>query len=234
MRDSGHPPEIDDARILAYLDGEADPETSIRIERSETYRRRARELDRLQKNLRARLYRSDCPDPQVLGEYQLGFLGTEQARAVAAHLVDCPHCAGELADLRAFLREEAIEGEPGPAGLVQRLVARLVSGGPAMVRPALGLRGEQEETFIYEAEGVQVALEVQPEPDDPERRTLIGLITGLPREGLQVKILKNGEEIARASVDELHNFVLSGLPSGEYEIVLTIPELEVRIPTFQI
>lgn len=233
MKDSGNPPEIDDARILAYLDGEADPETSVRIEQSETYRRRAGELDRLQRILKARLFRNDCPDPLVLGEYQLGLLGREQARAIAAHLLECPHCAGELSGLRAFLREEPIEEEPGLAEQVRRLVARLVSG-PGMVQPAFGLRGDQEETFVYEAEGVQVALEVQPEQDDPERKTLVGLVTGLPREGLQVQVLKNGEEIARVSVDELHNFVLSGLPPGEYEIVLTIPELEVRIPSFRI
>ena len=49
------------------------------------------------------LYRFDCPDAHVLGEYDLDLLAPEQRTAIAAHVVDCLHCTSELAQLREFL-----------------------------------------------------------------------------------------------------------------------------------
>lgn len=66
----------------------------------------------LENALLATLYRKDCPDPMILGEYQLGLLvATEQAQ-IEAHLTNCPHCQAELSRLGDFLDGEVALPRP--------------------------------------------------------------------------------------------------------------------------
>ncbi|MFN8459062.1 MAG: zf-HC2 domain-containing protein [Anaerolineae bacterium] len=70
------------------------------------------ELVKLEAALRTALYRQDCPEVMVLGEYQLGLLAEVEVARLAAHLEHCPHCQAELARLADFLAEE-ISWQPG-------------------------------------------------------------------------------------------------------------------------
>lgn len=104
--------EIGDAELLAYLDGAADADVAAKIEGSEVYLRRSKELARMNKRLTAQLYRHTCPDSLELGEYHLGMLMQEKARAIEAHLAECPHCARELAQLSEYMAAERPDSEP--------------------------------------------------------------------------------------------------------------------------
>ena len=85
-------PELEDGQLLAYLDGEAEPEIVAHVAQCEACGRRARELARLQDRLAAGLYRHDCPATTDLGEYQMGLLPQAQAVIIGQHVEDCPHC----------------------------------------------------------------------------------------------------------------------------------------------
>ncbi len=73
-------------------------------------------LDNLEATLRTVLYRQDCPEVMVLGEYQLGLLAEVEAAHLAAHLERCPHCQAELARLADFLAEDASLAAPAAPG----------------------------------------------------------------------------------------------------------------------
>jgi hypothetical protein len=191
----------------------------------------------------AQLYRITCPDPTELGEYHLGVLPAEQAEPIAGHLVECPHCRREIAQLKDYLAE--LEPSLGldlvdqVLDRVRVLVARLVSGGP-LSQPALapafaGVRGEEQEPLLYQAQDVQVMLEIQEEADRPDHRTLLGLVVGLPTPQEFAAYLWAAEQLlATAPVDELGNFVLPDLIRGRYELMLSGPKTGIHIQDLDI
>jgi hypothetical protein len=65
------------------------------------------DLDEVELNLEEQLvgmlYRIDCRESQVLGEFFLGFLPEEQEVSIKSHCSDCPHCTRELDQLAAYL-----------------------------------------------------------------------------------------------------------------------------------
>ncbi|MCB0167530.1 MAG: hypothetical protein KDI79_25095 [Anaerolineae bacterium] len=69
--------------------------------------------EKLNSHLLTALYRQDCPDTMVLGEYHLGELDKMQQADVAAHLTRCPHCQAELSLLVEFLGNEPLAA-PNP------------------------------------------------------------------------------------------------------------------------
>ena len=99
------PPALEDWQLLAWLDGEAAPEIAAHLAECPSCRERASALDRLQKDLAARLYRLSCPTPEELGDFHLGLLRGEQADAIRVHLRTCPHCQEEIRQLRTYLSE---------------------------------------------------------------------------------------------------------------------------------
>jgi hypothetical protein len=58
----------------------------------------------LERALRQKLYRKDCPPPETLGEMYLGMLAMAEVDATRAHLQVCPHCRAEAQVLDRFLR----------------------------------------------------------------------------------------------------------------------------------
>jgi hypothetical protein len=241
------PPELDDRALLAYLDGEADRQVVAHLERCPHCRERATRLARLQSRLTSELYRLACPSTVELGEYHLGVLPPEQAEAVAQHVAECPHCSRELAQLEGYLAELAPALEPGPlerAGeQIRVLIARLLDrnsgrgpfGQPAVAPAYAGLRGDEEEPLIYQAEDVQVVIQIQQDVERPERKTILGLVVGLgENQELEAHLWQAGQRITVAAVDELGNFVMSDVVSGSYELILSGPEVEIHVQALEI
>jgi hypothetical protein len=244
------PPELNDRELLTYLDDEADHQVVAHLEQCPHCRERARHLAHLQDRLTARLYRLTCPSPHELGEYHLGVMPDDQAAAVAQHLAECPHCAGEVAQLKDYLAGLAPSLELGPLeriknqvkGRVRVLVARLVSGGPegdplgrsALAPAYAGIRGEGEGLYIYQADDVQIAIEIQDDAEQPGHKTILGLTMG-PETSEGLAFLWRAEQrIAVVPVDKLGNFVIPALAPGSYELFLGGPEVEVHIQELQV
>ena len=247
------PPELDDRTLLTYLDGKATAEVAAHIKRCSHCRERAHRLARLQDRMTTRLYRITCPSPHELGEYHLAMLPAAQMEAIRQHLDECPHCRSEIAQLEGYLAELEPTLQLRPleqvVDRVRVLVARLISGGPGTSFPgqlavapatlgptATAVRGDESEApRIYQADEVQVIVEVETDAERPDRKTVIGLIIG-PEEspGLEAHLWQVGQRVESAPVDDLGNFVLPALLPGEYELILAGPKLEIHIQHIQV
>jgi anti-sigma factor RsiW len=92
--------------LLAYVNGDAGAVVVDHVARCAACTRRAAAYANLERTLRARMFRAECPAAQVLGDLAVGLLSPEETTSVRAHLARCPHCAGELAQLEAALRDD--------------------------------------------------------------------------------------------------------------------------------
>ncbi|MBV9171805.1 MAG: zf-HC2 domain-containing protein [Chloroflexi bacterium] len=97
---STHP---DPTELIAHIDGEAAPEVAAHVRHCADCTREAEGLSHTARQLLSKLYRFDCPDSMSLGEYVLDVLDPNRRRRVAAHIVECEECAGELQTLREYL-----------------------------------------------------------------------------------------------------------------------------------
>ncbi len=238
------PPQPADIDLLAYLDGESDDWVATHLEGCPHCRERARRLGHLQDHLTARLYRYNCPSTAELGEYHLGLLPQDQGAALAYHLTECPRCAYEVSQLEDYLADPALTLEQ-PSLLEQAtervrvLVARLVNGGmnvDLLGQPALaGVRGDEREPLIYEADGVQVVIEIHQDPDQSERRSILGLVIGVDNpDQLEVHLWQSDQPVATVQVEDIGNFVISNLTPGRYELIVSGPELEIHIQELEV
>lgn len=231
------PPELDDGMLLTYLDGEAAQEVATHLEQCPHCRERAHRLGRLQERMRVEMYRIACPTPLELGEYHLGVLADAQAMMVARHLDDCPHCSREVSQLKTYLGDLSGDLEFSPAERIRVLMAKLVRAGertdppglPAMAPAFAGLRGEQDGPRLYQAGEAQVAIEIQDDAVRGDRKTLLGLVTGIDASDLVAHLWMASERVGEVPVDELGNLVIPGLVAGSYELILSGPEVEIHI-----
>jgi hypothetical protein len=233
---------LEDSQLLAYLDGEADPEIVAHVAQCEACRRRAGELAQLQDRLTAGLYRHNCPSTTDLGEYQMGLLARAQAVAISRHVEDCPHCTRELAQLEAYLADLAPDAALGRMEQVKILIAELVRGvqglgqAPAFAPAPVfaGLRGEEEEPLVYQAEAYQIVIEVARDGQQPDRFALMALVTGPEIDGLEARLEGTGGSAVTAPVDELGNLYFSAVSPGSYALYLSGPLVEIEIPGLKI
>ena len=215
------PPALDDSQLLASLDGEAGPQVTEHLARCPYCRLRAAQLGSLQNRLTARLYRLTCPSPLELGDYHLGLLRNEQRAAIAAHLLECPHCTRELAELRSYLRELAPPFEPGPLERVKVLIARLVGGGTGGLAPAYAmLRGGSQGPVTLEADGILIILDARP-AGDGAHVSLTGQVAADEQDrwtGASIELRQEEARRCTAVIDDLGAFTCGGLLPGPYEL----------------
>jgi anti-sigma factor RsiW len=231
------PPELEDLDLLAYLDGEAALRVTAHLERCAYCRQKAQRLARLQGRLTARLYRLTCPPSQELGEFHLGMLEPDRAGAVGRHLAECPHCRREVTQLKGYLAELSPEVRLSAREQVQVRIAQLVRrvdeafppAAPALVPAYAAVRGADEGPRLYEAGGLQVAVETQADAQRPDRRVVLGLIIGAALPGMEAHLWQAEQRVAGVPVDDVGNFVVPGLPPGRYELILSSPQLEIHI-----
>jgi hypothetical protein len=224
---------------LAYLDGEATALVVAHLSQCPACRQRTRQLALLQAHLTSQLYRLECPTPHELGEYHLGILARLQAAAVAAHLIECPHCMAELAQLQGYLAELSAELEPSIVERARVLVARLIGGGnragtPAFAPAMAGIRGEGAEPSVYQAGDLQITIMVEPDDEQPDQQMLLGLLVAARPEQLQAQLWQAAQLVASAPVDAAGNFILPNLSPGVYELMLHGQDLEIHIQALKI
>lgn len=235
------PPELEEMQLLAFLDGEAPADVSTHIARCPHCRERAQQLRRLQSALTARLYRATCPSTMELGEYQLGLLPAWKASEISQHVSMCPHCDRELAQGRDFfsLPDPAL-GSDFLQNVVRRarvIVAQLVSGpgidifGTAGLRPALaGVRGADPAPYVYEAGDVQVILEIKDDLQRPNQLAIVGLVMGeVDAQSTEAHLWLKTQLVMSECLDDLGNFVFDSLAPGQYELILSGPEVEIHL-----
>jgi hypothetical protein len=199
-------------------------------------------LTGIEERLTRALYRMDCPDPTELGEYHLQMVSGDRAKFIKQHLVECPLCRREAAQLQNYLAGLAADLEPRPLERIRDrlkvVVARLLDSasasglsGPRALAPAYaGLRGAEEGPLIYQAGELQVVIQVHEDANRPGRQTIVGLVTGLSDpQTVTVHLWQAGQQLLTGPVDDLGNFEISDLAPAGYELILSGPETEIHI-----
>lgn len=222
--------KISRGQLLAYLDGEADPQTAALIQQSPTYRRQAEELAQYRQFLSETLRLTTPPDPLLLAEYDLDLLSPEQAAAVHLYLEHHPHAAAQLEALRAIWRQyaptRAVRSTPASAeskplqALKLWLAEKLSPPLPGSLPALAGVRGQTE--LVYQAGPVQLVIEVDDALGQLARKNLTGLLLGLPDGMWRVRCwsVADSEQEWETAVDLDHTFLLDNLPTGQYALLV--------------
>ena len=239
--------QLTDSELLMALDGEADPEVTMHIADCPGCRARTDQLQKFQNGLTNRLFRATCPPSIELGEYHLGFVPMATAVAIKQHLAECPLCSQELTQLASYMDQPDPFLRSDPLAAVRRsvkvLVARLISGptvhtgmgSPAFAPALAGLRGSLDSPLIYEADDIQVMLEVHDDAALTDRKAVMGLIVGIDApEELHAELWHEGTHTLSTQVDEIGNFAFDGLTPAGYDLFISGHNLDVHIESLSL
>jgi hypothetical protein len=196
-------------------------------------------MDQIDKKLATQLYRIDCPSPEDLGEYHLKMLSDEQTQAIRQHVDSCPHCSRELAQLEKYLADLAPAIEFSFREKVQILIAKLLPSSldaslSPSPNPAFALRGEIDGPLMYEAGDYQLNLEIQDDPTKPGHKSILGLLVGGDGSVFEAQLWQNGRSLQKTTIDDLGNFVFTGVQPGTYDLILSQHVTEIHVQAFEI
>ncbi len=220
------------------------------LEQCEDCQQRLTAYRRINSRLFSKLYRSACPGAVELNYYCLGGLSQEDRVSIASHVLDCPACADDVAEIR---RQQAAF-EPVPAAgfslrtAVRRLFGTLVvqQAQPVVTRDMAFTAGWPRQ---YRAESIDLSLHLSRAPNG--ETMLVGIVTSRDQhmtaeafEGVTVDLyqapglLVAGEETTvpflSTQIDDVGNILLEPVPPGKYLMILRLPDLEVVIDDLQI
>jgi len=160
---------------------------------------------RMDRKLIQRLYRWDCPTNQILGEYQLGLLSSEQAVGVQDHLKRCVLCAAEVTMLTNFLLNDTLLVESAPVlpraashsqnshsvrnakhmleqwytegiASTRRIVATILSSQPRLAYQRDSVDVTAQWPRRYSAEGFTISIQVERTPQHAHQRGSLQLL----------------------------------------------------------
>ncbi len=241
----------DEELISFALDDEALPtEVSNHLQQCETCQTRLTRYKQTNAYLLSHLYRSQCPSGQELSLYCAGMLSNEESIRIANHILDCPLCANEVAETRQFLRALDVE-LPKPAFSLRAILHPVFATRVFRTQPQFAVRGESDSSETswprqYKAETVDLSLHLS--FTSKGERMLLGIITSIdPEESVEIfegvaaelytapgPLASNGDKPAtqpllHTQVDDLGNFVVKPIPTGNYVLIIYLPNRELVI-----
>ncbi|HEY6541599.1 MAG TPA: hypothetical protein VIZ18_11700, partial [Ktedonobacteraceae bacterium] len=206
---------------------------------------------RINSRLFSKLYRSACPDAVDLNYYCLGGLSQEARVTIASHVLDCPACADDVAEIRH--QQAAFEPVPATGFSLRAAVRRLF--GTLVVQQAQPVTRDMAPTAgwprQYRAESLDLSLHLSRASNG--ETMLVGIVTSRDQnitaeafEGVTVDLYQapgplpaggdgsqSGEETTApflsTQVDDVGNILLEPIPAGKYLMILRLPDLEVII-----
>lgn len=233
------PPELEVRLLMAFLDGEADPETRLHLQQCEHCRHRAKTLERKQKFLTSRLYRASCPSTDELGEYHLRMLPSDRMLVISQHVRECPLCTREVDQLKEYLSDLSPGTEGNLLQQTKRLVAKLVSGrgaASAAGEPAFALRGTDEGPMTFEAEGTVIVLDVQ--PTNEGKVNILGQVAADDQDlwtGSTITLNQADGSKTKDTLNDLGAFQFEQVSTGSIQITILSPQgIEIQIPKFDV
>ena len=180
-----------------------------------------------------------------------GRLPTEEREQLLTQLASNPQAAAEFAEIeRMFdlMRSDDMEDAPSyvvsrakrlmrqkkaseitQPNLIQRLVA-LLKFDSAQAPAAAGIRSVQSDVrqVLYSAEGYDIDLRVMPTGD---AWSVAGQLLGPNAQG-QARL--QGPATVYADLNELSEFNLDGVPSGQYTLTLHLEDVDIDIDSLDI
>lgn len=238
----------DDEELLRFaLDG--DPlrkEEREHLAQCETCQHRLALYQQVNTALTTRLYRSQCPDAEQLSFYCANLLPPDDRMHIAAHILDCPLCSAEVADTRRFMAEV----EPLPVAelspqvvvrSIRRIAASLVRQQAQFVLRGADALSETSWPRQYRAETIDLSLHLSRASNGDH--LLLGILTSSDNvesvdafEGAKAELYsasnvspETQSPIRMTEVDDLGNIVFNAVPTGQYTLLLHLPEREIVI-----
>jgi hypothetical protein len=194
-------------------------------------------MDIIEKKLSSNLFRITCPPSLDLGEYHLQMLSDEESETIRQHLITCPYCPKELAQLKTYLGQLAPDIDYTLEERVKIWIARLLPNpfeGGQGTAPAFALRGEANGPLMFEAGSYQLTLEIQDDPANPGLRSILGLVIGGGETLQKVELWQDGRSVQETKIDDLGNFVFNGIQPGPYDLILSQLAAEIHVQAFTV
>jgi hypothetical protein len=242
---------IQDEELLAYLaDEPVRPVVQQHLAQCQRCALRLEEYRTLEHSLIQKFYRWDCPSNLILGEFQLGLLGPEQAASVERHLSMCVLCSAEVSSLAAFLANDpmlaeraALQAVPfnnhgGAKVAVRQLLNDLREQSAERARRIIASLVPQQPRFAYQrqvassvwprrytAEEFSISLQVERSLSHNSTIQVIGFVTrkGAALESLQgvTVVLTSPTGVTYTqAIDDLGNFIFPAVQSAIYTLEL--------------
>jgi hypothetical protein len=241
----------DEELISFALDDEALPaEANNHLQQCETCQQRLARYKQANTYLLSHLYRSQCPSGQELSLYCADLVSEEDRMRIANHVVDCPLCTNEVAETRKFLRTLDIE-QSLPSFSLGALLHPLFAIRVRQPQPQFAVRGSSDSSETpwprqYKAETVDLSLHLS--FTSKGERMLLGIMTSIdPEENVEIfegvaaelytapgPLTSNGDRptippLLHTEVDDLGNFVFKPVPTGQYVLIIYLPNRELVI-----
>ena len=249
-----HAEAPNDEELLSFaLDGEDLPEKArAHLEQCETCQKRLARYQQANIFLVSHLYRSQCPTGSQLSYYCAGMVSEDERMRIAAHIMDCPLCAAEVADTRRFLQIQDPELSPlpsfSPVTAIRRIFATLVRQQAQFVirGNATGTTPNPAWPRQYKANSLDLSLHLSRASSGAYM--LLGILTSADAsesidafEGVPAYLYsapgpfaKEGDRdtetpLLGTQVDDLGNIVFRDVSPGEYVMVVHLPGRELVI-----
>ena len=249
----------DEELISFALDDEALPaEANNHLQQCETCQKRLASYKQANTYLLTHLYRSQCPSGQELSLYCADLLPDEERVRIANHVLDCPLCANEVTETRKFLQTLDIElSEPNFS--LRAILHPIFATRVHQPQPQFAVRGGSDSSETswqrssetpwprqYKAETVDLSLHLS--FTSKGERMLLGIMTSIdPEESVEIfegvaaelytapgPLTSNGDRptippLLHTEVDDLGNFVFRPVPTGQYVLIIYLPNRELVI-----
>lgn len=218
--------------LQAYAQGEILPEIAAHVADCLVCQEKVITYRQLYSNVQSFLWRQDCPPVEILQDFQAGYLA-EKKNSIEAHIAVCPHCQAELSEFTPLKDEE---DDKSVRVLVEQLLSnvRLVIG--QLVQPVDGLRpalrGETREVLLFEAGETAVSLNV--EPTENNCFTLHGQLLTTQAFTGKARLTTPYQPALESTLSPTGTFSLSSIPSGHYQLTITLPEQQIVLPALSI
>jgi len=194
-----------------------------------------------------RLHRRLCPSAVRLNYYSLDMVPAEERTRIASHLLDCPRCSDEVAEIRHL--QAAFEPFPAAApslpDAIRRLFATLVvQQARPVTRTGAPSQGWPRQ---YQAEALSLSLHLSRQASG--EIMLLGILTSSDPtqtvdafDGVTADLYsattfaetENREPVLTNQVDDIGNLLLTPILAGGYTLILRLPGQEVVIENLTI
>lgn len=231
--------------LMSWADEEASTAVVAHVASCRVCQETATEYRQIGVRLSSILNRVDCPDAGVLVDYAYDLLAPEQRTVVAAHILDCTRCTGDLRDLRDEMAAPAVpQSERTP--IVEQIVAtigRLLPPLPQLPLRA-STRGVRTRAATYDAESLQISIEATvanasgSRDGDSSDVTVRGMVmladadddeSMLQRSRVDLLDQDDGALILSTNVDQFGMFLLAHIQPGVYDLQVSLPDRAVLI-----
>lgn len=179
------------------------------------------------------------PSPIELGEYALHLLPPEEAEAIQRALEHDPALRYEMKLLQDYLHKVRLPmhsvARSSQSNLLDQfrtLIAHLTSKGHSFNPAMLGLRGSEDGFYVYQANEVELTLEVQ--SDELGQRMLIGSVNGANPHDLKVHLYRDHLRVTTVNVDDEGDFCITTLTPSRYTLIVYGPTLDICIPDVEV